>query len=195
MAEHVCPWWAGYLIDNALRRLLHDPQRIIGPYVHAGMTTLDVGCGMGFFSIAMAQRVGPTGRVISVDLQPQMLAVLEQRAARAGVADCIHTRRCEPVHLGLAPFANTCDFALAFAMVHEVPAPERLLAEIHACLKPPAVSASGGLLLVAEPRLHVPARAFSRLRALAASAGFAERAAPPVRWSRAALFARVATGA
>jgi len=51
---HVCPWWGGYFIDNPIRRLLHNPEKIVGPYVASGITVMDVGCGMGLFSIAMA---------------------------------------------------------------------------------------------------------------------------------------------
>ena len=40
---HVCPWWGGYFIDNPLRRLLHNPDKIVGPYVMPGMTVMDVG--------------------------------------------------------------------------------------------------------------------------------------------------------
>jgi 2-polyprenyl-3-methyl-5-hydroxy-6-metoxy-1,4-benzoquinol methylase len=86
---HICPWWGGYFIDNPLRRLIHDLQTILGPYVKPGMTVLDVGCGMGFFSIGMARMVGDEGRVIAVDLQQKMLDVLWRRAQRAGVADRI----------------------------------------------------------------------------------------------------------
>ena len=86
---HICPWWGGYFIDNPLRRLLHNPEKIVGPYVQPGMTVMDVGCGMGFFSIAMAKMVGDSGRVIAVDLQQKMLDVLRQRATKAGVADRI----------------------------------------------------------------------------------------------------------
>ena len=57
MSEHVCPWWGGYFIDNRLRRLLHNPERLLSPYVQQGMTVMDIGCGMGFFSIAMAAMV------------------------------------------------------------------------------------------------------------------------------------------
>jgi cyclopropane fatty-acyl-phospholipid synthase-like methyltransferase len=38
---------------------------MLGPYVKPGMTVLDVGCGMGFFSIGMARMVGDEGRVIA----------------------------------------------------------------------------------------------------------------------------------
>ena len=98
---HVCPWWGGYFIDNRLRHWLHDPERIVAPYVRPGMTVIDIGCGMGFFSIALARMVGPAGQVLAVDLQPQMLRTLERRARRAGVADRIRTRQaesCAPRH-------------------------------------------------------------------------------------------------
>ena len=80
MAAHVCPWWsAWFTINNPLRRLLHDPQQIVGPYVEPGMTVMDVGCGAGWFSIPMARMVGDQGRVLAVDLQPQMLDMVRRR--------------------------------------------------------------------------------------------------------------------
>ena len=66
MPNSVCPWWLGYFIDNRLRRLIHDPARIVAPYIRPGMTALDVGCGMGLFSIAMAGLVGPSQWISSV---------------------------------------------------------------------------------------------------------------------------------
>jgi ubiquinone/menaquinone biosynthesis C-methylase UbiE len=179
MPGHVCPWWGGYFIDNRLRRLLHDPEKILGPYFQPGMTALDVGCGMGLFSIAMARMAGDRGLVIAVDLQQKMLDVLVERARRAGVADRIRPHRCEPERLGIQ---EAVDFALAFAMVHEVPDARRLLAEVHSCLKP------GGTFLVAEPRLHVPGRAFQAMVTTAEGVGLGLREKPHVRWCRAALF-------
>jgi ubiquinone/menaquinone biosynthesis C-methylase UbiE len=147
---HVCPWWGGFFLDNPLRRLIHNPEKIVGPYVKPGMIVMDVGCGMGLFSIAAAKMVGDQGRVIAVDLQQKMLDVLRRRAEKAGVADRIEAHKCEQNRLGVDAQA---DFALAFMMVHEVPDQRRLLGEIHASLKP------GGKLLVAEPKIHVPGRA------------------------------------
>jgi ubiquinone/menaquinone biosynthesis C-methylase UbiE len=179
MPGHVCPWWGGYLIDNWARRLLHDPNKILGPYVKPGMTAMDVGCGMGFFSIAMARMVADSGRVIAVDLQQKMLDVLVERARRAGVADWIRPHRCEPERLGIQ---EPVDFALAFAMVHEVPDARRLLTEVHSCLK------LDGKFLVAEPRLHVPGRAFQAMVAVAEEVGLRLVEEPWVRWCRAAVF-------
>jgi ubiquinone/menaquinone biosynthesis C-methylase UbiE len=178
---HVCPWWGGFFLDNPLRRLLHNPEKIVGLYVQPGMTVMDVGCGMGLFSIAMAKMVGDQGRVIAIDLQEKMLGVLRRRAERAGVADRIETHKCEQNHLGVDVQA---DFALAFMMIHEVPEQRRLLSEIHACLKP------GGKLLVAEPKIHVPGKAFHETVATAEEVGFRVVEEPRVHGCRAVVLER-----
>jgi ubiquinone/menaquinone biosynthesis C-methylase UbiE len=179
---HVCPWWGGYFIDNPLRRLLHNPEKIVGPYVKPGMTVMDVGCGMGLFSIAMAKMVGPQGRVLAVDLQQKMLDLLRERAEKPGVSDRIQTHRCEADRLGTdVPI----DFVLAFMMVHEVQDARRLLNEIRTILKP------GGMLFVAEPRLHVSGRDFAAMVATANDVGFHVTEEPRVRWCRAVVFGTV----
>lgn len=183
--QHVCPWWGGYFIDNRLRRLIHNPQKLLGPYVHAGMTVMDVGCGMGLFSIAMAKMVGSTGKVISVDLQPQMLRVLQRRARQAGVADRIRTHLCQPDTIGVQ---QPVDFALAFAMVHEVPDQQQLLREIGDCLR------HEGRFFIAEPRGHVPEEDFQKTLTIAEQFGLKITDEPKVRWCHAALLQKSATG-
>jgi ubiquinone/menaquinone biosynthesis C-methylase UbiE len=182
MAGRVCPWWAASLtIDIPLRRWLHDPEKIVGPHVKPGMTVLDVGCGVGWFSIPMTRMVGDGGRVIAVDLQPQMLDKLRRRAEKAGVATRIELHHCQQDRLGVEVAA---DFALAFAMLHEVPDQRRLLGEIHACLKP------GGKLLLAEPPLHVSVEKFAGEVAIAEEAGFRTLDRPRLRWCRAAVLGK-----
>jgi ubiquinone/menaquinone biosynthesis C-methylase UbiE len=181
---HVCPWWGGYFIDNPLRRLLHNPEKIVGPYVEPSMTVMDIGCGMGLFSIAMARMVGEQGRVIAVDLQQKMLDVLRRRTERAGVADRIQLHQCEADRLSVVLQA---DFALALMIVHEVPDQRRLFGEIHACLKP------GGKVLMAEPKIHVPGPAFQQTVVAAEEVGFQVVETPRVRWCRAVVLAMAAT--
>jgi ubiquinone/menaquinone biosynthesis C-methylase UbiE len=183
MAPHVCPWWGGYFIDNPLRRWLHNPQQILGPYVQPGMTVADLGCGMGIFSIAMARMVGPQGRVIAVDLQQQMLDVLVKRAKKAGLSARIQPHRAQADRIGLEAF-GTVDFGLAFAMVHEVPDTPAFLAQVAALLK------SGAKFLVAEPRLHVPDRVFDAMVASARQVGLEPLEEPPVRHCRAVVLAK-----
>jgi ubiquinone/menaquinone biosynthesis C-methylase UbiE len=166
-------------LGNPLRRLLHNPDKIVGPYVEPGMTSMDVGCGMGLFAIAMAKMVGDNGLVIAVDLQQKMLDVLRKRAERQGVADRIRTHRCEANRLGVEV---PVDFALALMMVQEVPDQRQLLGEIHGCLK------SGGKLLVAEPKIHVPGKAFGQTVAVAKELGFRSMEEPRVHGCRAVVF-------
>ena len=180
--EHtlVCPWWLLPTFDNPLRRLIHNPYRMLGGLVHSGQTVVDLGCGMGYFSIPLARMVGPQGKVICVDVQQQMLDGLRRRAARAGVLSQITLHRCEPTQLGLA---EPADFVLAFWMLHEVPDQTAFLAEIAAHLKPK------GRLLIVEPRVHVRGAAFHMSVEIARNVGFAPMAGPAVAMSRAVLLA------
>lgn len=178
MKPHVCPWWFAYTFDNGLRRLFHRPEEMFAAYLEPGMTALDIGCGMGYFSIGMARMLGEEGRVISVDLQQEMLDAVRRRAGRAGVGTRIHTHRCAPNALNIEAQA---DFALAFWMVHEVPDSDRLLSEIRASLKP------GGRFMIAEPRFHVKQQDFLKTLAQAGRAGFEIDDRPRIRLSRAAL--------
>ena len=178
MGDHVCPWWLAYTFDNPLRKLFHKPGIMLAPYVREGMTVLDVGCGMGYFSIGMARLAGPRGRVISVDIQDKMLAVLNKRARRNGVSERIQTRLSGPGGIGVE---EKVDFALAFWMVHEVQDKKRLLSELHSALRP------GSSLLVAEPKIHVTKGEFKDELMVAESVGFCIVESPRVALSRAAL--------
>ena len=80
MAEHVCPVWVGYLLASPLRKIFQNPDKILSAYVKEGMKVLDIGCAMGFFSLPMARMVGSGGKVICVDIQPNMLSSLKKRA-------------------------------------------------------------------------------------------------------------------
>ena len=77
---HVCPWWFCFTFDNALRRLFHNPEAILSPYIRPGFTAINVGPGMGFFTVAMCRLAGKEGRVIAADLQQKMLDGVARRA-------------------------------------------------------------------------------------------------------------------
>ena len=178
---HVCSWRHVWTFDNFLRPLIHDPHQLFGPYVRPGMTVMDIGCGAGFATIGLARLVGSDGRVVAVDLQRQMLSMVEKRARRSGLTDRIETRRCQPQSLEVAA---RFDFINAFWMVHEVPDTPAFFDQVHACLHP------DGKFLVTEPKFHVSAAAFARMRASAADAGLIALAQPAIRFSRAVLFGR-----
>jgi SAM-dependent methyltransferase len=180
MSERVCPWWLGYFLASPLRRLLLDPHQFLVPYVREGMTVLEPGPGMGFFTVELARLVG-TGRVIALDIQPKMIEGLKRRVAKAGLLDRVDARVAPKDSLGLNDLNGKVDFTLAFAMVHEMPDSARFFAEAAQAAKP------GAPLLLVEPAGHVsPARFDAELQA-AAKAGFAVVDRPTVRRSRAAL--------
>ncbi len=181
MSDKVCPYWVGYLLVNPLRRLVHNPEKILEPYVRSGMTVLDVGCAMGFFTIPMARMVGPRGTVLCVDLQEKMLQALLRRARKAGVLDRLVTRQCDGGSLGLQDFRRRVDFALAFAVVHEVPDAARFFSELSEVLK------VGAMCLVAEPKGHVSGKDFETTLAIAREAGFENLARLQVMRSHTAL--------
>lgn len=172
-AHGVCPWYLGYLLINPLRRLFESPERLVRPLVRPGMTVLEPGCGMGYFSLPLARLVGPSGRVVCVDLQPRMLDGLRKRARRAGLLDRIDTIQCGPDDLRLHPWAGRVDLALAIHVVHEVPDQAGFLGQVHQALR------AGGSLLVREPKGHVTPAQFEETLSAARAAGF-QVSAPPV---------------
>ena len=184
MPHGVCPWWMGWLLASPLRRLLQDPAQIVGPLVRDGMTVLEPGPGMGFFTLELARRVGPGGRVVAVDLQPRMLEGLRRRAERAGLADRIDTRCANASTLGLQDLAAKVDLVVAFAMVHELPDAGRFFEEVGAVLRPE------GTVFLAEPSGHVSGEQFETTLRLAERAGLRREPGPPVRRSRTALLHR-----
>lgn len=184
MSHRVCPWWIGYLLASPIRRWIQDPVSIISPYVHAGMTVLEPGPGMGFFTIPLAQLVGPSGHVVAVDLQPRMISGLKRRAARAGVLERIDGRVSAAESMGIDDLAGKVDFTLAFAMVHEFPDSSHFFQEAAIASKPNAK------LLLAEPSGHVDEKQFDEELQAASKAGFGLAERPAVRRSRAAVLVK-----
>jgi ubiquinone/menaquinone biosynthesis C-methylase UbiE len=111
--------------------------------VRPGQTICDLGCGNGFYTIELARRVGPRGTVYAVDIQPEMLRMLAEQAAREGLANI------RPV-LGTAVDprlpAAAVDMVLCVDVYHEFSHPAAMLARIRESL------AEDGRLVLAEFR-------------------------------------------
>ncbi len=178
--QHTCPWWLCFTFDNPLRRRLQNPDLILKDLVQQGQTALDIGCGMGYFSIALARAVGPSGKVICIDMQDKMLEAVRRKAKKAGLNN-IQLHRCGADTLGLTASA---DFALAFWMVHEVLNQPKFLVEVRDSLRP------GGAFLIVEPKLHVALSAFKRSIAAAEAAGLRIIGRPNISMSRAVLLGK-----
>ncbi len=175
---NVCPPSHVRWLNSPLRNLIHNPKKIMGAYVHLGDTVIDLGCGGGFFTVALAKMVGKNGRVIAIDLQEEMLAFTRDFAAKHGVIEKISLHQCSSDHIGLADLK--ANFALAFYVVHEVPDRERFLQEVAELLLPEAC------FLMIEPKHHV--KDFDHELRLAEKAGFQPVKQIKVSGSKAMLF-------
>jgi ubiquinone/menaquinone biosynthesis C-methylase UbiE len=115
--------------------------------VKPGQVVCDMGCGNGFYTLELARLVGQTGRVLAVDIQPEMLRLLDGRAKEAGLTN-IQLIQGTPVDPKLAPEA--CDLILLVDVYHEFSHPEKMLAAMRKSLKPK------GRIALAEFRLEDP---------------------------------------
>jgi ubiquinone/menaquinone biosynthesis C-methylase UbiE len=176
--KHCCPWWMAYFFDNPLRRLYQKPEVTLGPYLKEGMSALDFGCGMGYWSIKMAEMVGPTGKIYSFDIQQKMLDIMNKRAAKKGVADRIERILVDDTVISLE---EKVDIAVTIWVVHEVPDPQKLFDQIARALK------EGGKLLFAEPSGHIKKPFFEDEIKMAEKSGLMLIDRPKVGGSMAAL--------
>jgi ubiquinone/menaquinone biosynthesis C-methylase UbiE len=177
----VCPPWMAGMLESPLRRVMHNPQKLLAGLVEPGMTVLDIGCGPGYFSLGMARMVGPQGHVIAADLQPEMLARVRTHAEKDGLLERITLHACQPARIG---WTEPVEFALAFWMVHEVPDRKALMSEVYGLLKP------GGRLYVVEPKLHDNQSSFDETMKIAISAGFTPLGERKVTISRAVVLGK-----
>ena len=184
MANHTCPIWIGYLLASPLRKLIENPDKILKPHVREGMTAVDIGSAMGFFSLPLAKIVGKTGKVICLDLQQKMLDSLAKRAKKAGVEQCIETRLTSENSLNIEKLKGTVDVALAFHIVHEVNNPESFFTEAFDALK------NKGKLLFSEPSGHVSKEDFNNSLSLAKKTGFIIKQTPGTSRSRYAILVK-----
>ncbi len=183
--ERICPVEKADSLDTRFRRWLQNPKKILKPYIKEGMRVLDFGCGPGFFSLALAQMVGETGRVIAVDLQEGMLQKINDKIKGTELEERITLHKCEEDKIALN---ETVDFVLAFYVLHEVPDQQRLFNELNLLAKP------NGKLLIVEPPFHVSKKGFSDTIKKATAAGFTEVERPKVLFNKAVVLKNSESG-
>jgi ubiquinone/menaquinone biosynthesis C-methylase UbiE len=159
-----CPVWLSVLLETPYFEAVAGSATLIErAHVTPGMDVLDVGCGPGRVTVPVARHVGPTGRVVALDLQPGMLAKLQQKLDRHSVTNV------EAVLGGAGDGRVPCetfDRTFLVTVLGEIVDRGAALREIHQALKP------GGMLSVTEalPDPHYQSR--RQVRALAEAVGF-----------------------
>lgn len=136
------PEFLANVIDNPLRRKIQPPNEMpIRHSIELGMTVLEVGPGNGRYTVETARRVGDTGKVTAIDIEPKMIERLAQRAQAEGVRNL--EAKVADVHN--LPFEEgTFDAVSMIAVISEIPQPERALSEFYRVLRP------GGILAFSE---------------------------------------------
>jgi len=164
--NRVCPVSNAWLLDNPIRKLFQNPDKIVGEFVKSGDRVLDLGCGPGYFTLAMARMVGPAGKVLSVDLQPEMLSIVERKGKKLGLMSRIETHVCKADTLNIPSSTKPFDFALLYYVIHEAPNPESQLSELYSLMK------KTGRLLIVEPIFHVKEETFCLMLKTAQNIGY-----------------------
>ena len=179
----VFPFWKARICSAivGLRKRYQNPNEILLGYITEGMTVADIGCALGYFTLPMAEMVGRSGKVVAVDLQPQMLEELGRKAKKVGVWERIKRVCCSEYSLNIDRWKEKLDFALVFAVAHEVPDRERLFRELYAAMR------GGARLLLAEPKGHVSEECFKESIEFARKNGFKVIGVPHINMSRTVL--------
>ncbi|MCX6281153.1 MAG: class I SAM-dependent methyltransferase [Bacteroidetes bacterium] len=176
--SRTCPVEYAGGLDNSIRRFLQNPRKILNPFIHKGMTVLDLGCGPGFFSIEIANMLEGSGKVIAADLQEGMLEKVSNKIRGSALEKRIEIHKCESDRIGLK---ETVDFVLLFYMIHEVPDQVKLLEELKSILNP------GGRIYIIEPKFHVSKTSFEGMIGRIRNQGFTIIESPKVFFSRTVL--------
>lgn len=129
----IYPHESARMLLNPLRNLILSPRRLIERLaLETDMTVLEVGCGPGFFSRAVASAI-PDGRLLMFDIQPEMLTMAAGRMHKAHLANfetwCGNAKKL--------PFDDrSVDVAFMVTVLGEVEDGAACLAELHRVLKP-----------------------------------------------------------
>ena len=112
-----------------------------------GMVVADIGAGSGYYTVRMANKVGPTGKVFATDIQVGMLSLLMRRVNSAGIKNVVPVQGAvDDPRLGAA----SIDLALMVDVYHELAAPQVFVRRLRDALKP------GGRLVLIEFRKEDP---------------------------------------
>jgi ubiquinone/menaquinone biosynthesis C-methylase UbiE len=121
-------------LDREEREKEEQPEKALATlHLRPGMFVGDVGAGTGFYSLRMAQMVGPNGKVFSNDIQAPMLERLQKNAAAHNIHN-IETVLGTESNPNLP--ANTLDLVVMVDVYHELSRPQRMLDSIRGSLKP-----------------------------------------------------------
>ncbi len=139
------PPFVALFLSSPIRRAIQPPSEVVADAgVGPGMTVLELGCGPGTYTLEAARVVGETGRVVAVDIQPQMIDKLGDSIRRAGISN-VEVRLADAYNLPAAD--HSVDVAFMVTVLAEIPDRLRALGELKRVLKPQGVLSVSEMLL------------------------------------------------
>jgi len=128
--------------EGESREIYHNRERVAATVgLKPGMVVADIGAGTGFFTLMFADIVGPSGKVFAVDITPEFLELIRQRALDRKLSN-IKTVRCAEDSVDLPP--NSVDAVFICDVYHHFEYPSSTMASIHSALR------SNGTLVVVD---------------------------------------------
>jgi ubiquinone/menaquinone biosynthesis C-methylase UbiE len=138
---------ASWLVRESREREEECSTMLKALHVKPGQTVCDMGCGNGFYTLKLAKLVGDKGQVLAVDIQPEMLSLLNERAKEEKLAN-IKPILGTPVDPNLPE--GKIDLILCVDVYHEFSNPEEMLTSMRKSLK------AGGRIALVEFRAEDP---------------------------------------
>jgi ubiquinone/menaquinone biosynthesis C-methylase UbiE len=136
-----CPFSQAASLEMSGRNLVAAPERILGAFgLGAGERVLEIGPGIGFYSVEARRRVGPSGRLVCLDVQREMLQATRRRLEAGGLGGSF----VQASAVALPLRAACVDHVFLVTVLGEIPDRPRALAEIRRVLR------VGGRLSVSE---------------------------------------------
>jgi len=169
MSHEAASW-----LDRPERDAEEAPRRLLDTLkLRPGMVVADVGAGSGYLSFPIARRVGNKGKVLAVDIQPEMLEIIRRKAKESGVGnvETILGASDDPK----VP-AGTADLILLVDVYHELDKPYEMTQNMIRGLKP------GGRLVLVEYRAEDPFVPIKPLHKMTEAQVRREMAQFPLRW-------------
>jgi len=122
------------LLEGPDRDAWQRPDQIMDALlIGEGSTVADLGAGGGWFTVRLAIRVGPNGRVYAEDIQPEMIGAIDRRVAREGLQKIVRTVLGTPTD---PKIPELVDAVLIVDAYHEMEQPVTLLRNLAKSLKP-----------------------------------------------------------
>lgn len=130
------------IVHETLYGLFRDPVRsLTAAGLKASQSVLEVGCGPGFFTIPAARMVGETGRVVSIDVNPEAVSHVREKIRRENIMN-INVMEANASDTGFK--CHSFDLVFVFGLGHATGGIDSIWKEIHRVLKPEGVLAVEG---------------------------------------------------